>query len=71
MIHTHAILTGYIALRGSMLVHIPMLIAMLSFVRVPDAESPNIGAAWHKTYMYAVSMHALLSVMHFFGLLNT
>ena len=36
MIYTHSILGGYICLKGSFVFHIPMLIAMLIFIKVPD-----------------------------------
>ena len=36
MIYTHTILGGYVCLKGSFMFHIPMLIAMLIFIKVPD-----------------------------------
>ena len=66
MIYAYAILTGYVAIRGSMFLHIPMLIAMVAFVRIPEAEDdPALVDAWRIWYTYAAIMHAILAILHF------
>ena len=64
MIHAHAILTGYTALRGSPIIHLAMFFAMLIFVRVPDEieESFPGGNYW---YPFAAFMHFILALLTF------
>ena len=72
MIHAYAILTGYIALRGSSVIHFSMLVAMIVFVRIPPDEELLIafpgGEAW---YFYALFMHLILGFLHFTTMIQT
>ena len=74
MIFNYSILRGYTALRGTMVIHLPMLISMLVFVQIPSTEckaekgSPNPtqecferGPYW---YYLAIGLHALLAFLH-------
>ena len=36
MIYAYNILTGYMAIRGCLFIHIPMFVAQLAFVRIPE-----------------------------------
>ena len=38
MIHAYTILTGYVALRGSGMIHLSMFFAMIFYVRVPECK---------------------------------
>ena len=65
MIYAYATLTGYVALRGSMMIHFAMLIVMLTFVRIPpeghiDSSFPG-GGIW---YIIACVMHAVMGLLH-------
>ena len=66
MIHAYAILTGYIAMRGSLIIHLGMFIAMIAFVRFPDGEVLELsfpgGKIW---YWFALLMHLILSFLQF------
>ena len=72
MIYSHTMMSGYLCLQGSYMFHIPMLIAMLIFVRVPQAEDQELAfpeeGNW-LTYWYwgAVTMHVCLSVTNLVG----
>ena len=76
MIFVHSIISGYICLQGSFVIHIPMFLAMLHFVKVPDecdlitgfpggAESlliePKYIQAW---YIFCLTMHGVLAFTH-------
>jgi hypothetical protein len=69
MIHAHAILTGYTALRGNPIIHLAMFFAMLILVPVPDEmdESFPGGNYW---YPFAAFMHFILALITFSSLLN-
>ena len=68
MIYSHTMMSGYLTLQGSYMFHIPMLIAMLIFIRVPSEEDLEVAfpeqsssaAIW---YWYAVGMHFVLALM--------
>ena len=65
MIYAYATLTGYVALRGSMIIHFAMLIVMLTFVHVPpegqlETSFPG-GGIW---YVFACIMHAAMGALH-------
>ena len=72
MIFNYSILRGYTALRGTMVIHLPYLISMLIYVKVPSTEC--IGEIEGETqpcfdrglywYYLAVGLHALLTVLH-------
>ena len=69
MIHAYAILTGYIAMRGSLVIHTALLVAMLCFVRIPDDYHNSFpgGKIW---YIYAVIMHVILALLNFSTILQ-
>ena len=65
-------MSGYLCLQGSYLFHIPMLIAMLVFVRIPEVEDqelafPEEGNWVTLWYWAAVTMHVCLSVTNIVG----
>ena len=74
-IHAYAILTGYIAIRGSAFIHVPMLLVMI-FMNIPTEEEfaeldgatessiRYLTSACKTWYWYALGMHFILSVMH-------
>ena len=70
MINAYAILTGYVALRGSMAIHLSMLLAMIIFVRVPGTDDLETsfpgGRLW---YVFAAFMHLLLALLHLSSLI--
>ena len=67
MIFAYSILRGYTALRGTMVIHLPMLIAMLVFVEVPSTNCANEqkcfmrGPYW---YQLAIFLHTTLALLH-------
>ena len=74
MIHAKNILSGYVILRGTFMIHIPMLMVMLFWPRyekgewefgIPIPASDNTsfdgGRTW---YRIAVMQHLVLSVLH-------
>ena len=69
MIFVHSIISGYISLQGSFTYHIPMFIAMLVFIKVPEQEElalafPGEEETCRIWYICAACMHLLLSVIH-------
>ena len=69
MIYNVSILRGYTALRGTSIMHIPMLVIHLALVRVPSAGEDGAdyfpeAKIW---YWYAVVMHALMAALHILG----
>ena len=70
MIHAYAILTGYIAMRGSMVIHAALLIAMIAFVRIPDDYHNSFpgGKLW---YIYAIIMHLILALLNYASMART
>ena len=77
MIFVHSIISGYICLQGSFVIHIPMFLAMLNFVEVPDRcdlvlgfprnedvsrwTGPEHIEAWYK---FCLALHAILALIH-------
>ena len=78
MIFAYSILRGYTALRGTMVIHLPMLITMLIFISPPSTAcfEPETGKEIvcfdRATYWYylALSLHALLTILHVLLLLE-
>ena len=66
MIDAHNMMSGYNVLRGSLLYHIPMFIAMSIFIRIPAQEYMELAfpeeANW-AIYWYwtALGLHVYLS----------
>ena len=70
MIYNHSILGGYVCLKGSYMFHMPMLIAMLIFIKVPDdsilAEAYPTGHRLVPFWYYSTAvLHFLFSFMDF------
>ena len=75
MIYSKNILAGYVILRGTALIHIPMLLIMLAVPRIDDnnewrfgipkpaADNRSFdgGATW---YVVCIMQHVLLSLLH-------
>ena len=67
MIYAYNILTGYMAIRGCMFIHIPMFFAQLAFVRTPKnlgdgfEELEESFSAW---WNLGLSMHFILAMLH-------
>ena len=66
MIFAHSIISGYVTLQGSANVHIPMLLAMMFFVRIPSDEEivdvfPQEIVAW---FYFAAAMHVILGFLN-------
>ena len=64
MIHAYAILTGYIAMRGSFVIHTALFIAICFFVRVPD-DYHNVFPGGKIWYVYNIIMHVILALLNF------
>ena len=72
MIYSHSMMSGYLCLMGSYMFHIPMLIAMLIFIRIPPEadmqatfpENARTAVTW---YWFALIMHVFLTAMHIIG----
>ena len=62
MIYAVSVLKAYTALRGTLVYHLPMGIAMLIFIRIPDNEENFPGAIWF--YASSVALHFMLSFIH-------
>ena len=63
MIHAYAILTGYIAMRGSLIIHLAMFMTMCFFVRLPDNDDKFPGGrVW---YFFGLFMHLILASFQF------
>ena len=74
MIFNYSILRGYTALRGTMVIHLPYLISMLVYIKVPSTECLGVGeppvepvpcflrGPWW--YWLAVGLHGLLAFLH-------
>ena len=72
MIHAYSVLVGYVSMRGSFAVHLPMFIAMLSFVspfwgdQVPSSEDMQWSTPGAQFWIYyGLFIHLVLAVMHF------
>ena len=76
MINSKNILTGYIILRGTALIHLPLVLIMLLLPRVhdgglaigiprPQPDNTNFDGG-HVWYTLAVTMHILLAFLHIF-----
>ena len=75
MIYTHSILGGYICLKGSFVFHIPMLIAMLIFIRIPDEkflDEAYPGRSYLAFYWYVITaaLHGLFIIIDFIYFLS-
>ena len=64
MIGSEHILSGYVILRGTFQIPIPMCIAMLIFIRPPDEECQTFWQGASLWYNLAVVQHILLSLVH-------
>ena len=70
MIDTHSMMSGYHVLQGSLLYHIPMFIAMVTFIEMPDQEVldlafPGKGHWGIKWYWIALGLHVALALLQF------
>ena len=74
MIYSKNILSGYVILRGTAMIHLPMLIVMLAVPRYtddgwkfgipcPERDSLSFGGGWI-WYLIAVTQHVFLSFLH-------
>ena len=78
MIYAFSVIKGLNSLRGNMFVHLSVAIAMLSFVRIPNASS------WFRNekedeieefpaseiwYVYAAALHFLTAIHQFFDMM--
>ena len=68
MIDTHSMMSGYHVLQGSLLYHIPMFIAMVTFIRIPDQEVldlafPEKGHWGIRWYWIALGLHVALALL--------
>ena len=75
MIQTFNILSGYQSIVGTALYHIPMLVAMLLFIRIPsrdELEQVFIGESLYVIFWYyfCLSLHGLLTFVSLFDLLQ-
>ena len=66
MIFAYSILRGYTALRGTMVIHLPMLISMAIFIRPPSTVCGIENCFERAGYWYvlAIALHTLLAVLH-------
>ena len=76
MIDTHSMMSGYHVLQGSLLYHIPMFIAMVVFIRLPDGEYldmafPEKGHQAVNWYWIAMGLHVYLSLLQLIVILET
>ena len=62
MIYTSSILGGYVCLKGTFVFHIPMLIAMLIFIKIPDDK--YLSAAYSERYLLAFYWYLITAVLH-------
>ena len=69
MIHNVSILQGYTALRGTSLIHFPMLIVHLVLIRVPShgGDIENVFPEANIWYYYGAAMHFMLGAIHITG----
>ena len=72
MIYNVSILHGYTALRGTSLIHLPMLITHIFFISPPkgDEGMQAYPEAWY-WYIYAGIMHFILAGIHLAGFFRT
>jgi len=58
------IFAGYVMFRGTWLMHLPLFILMVTFIKRPDADNDNFtgGLFW---WWMAVTMHVVLGYAHF------
>ena len=72
MIYNVSILHGYTALRGTSLIHLPMLITQLSIVRIPAPDGVDcVFPEARYWYIYSAFMHLLLGLIHLGGFCKT
>ena len=67
MIYAYNILTGYMAIRGSSYIHLPMFFAQLAFVSVPENLGDGFGdmeVSFKDWYLLALYMHLYLAILH-------
>ena len=68
MIFAYDVLVGYISMRGSFVVHIPMCISMLIFFskNIPENEALDwTFTSAKKWFKFGVFMHIALGILHF------
>ena len=78
MIYAYSVLTGYVTMRGSMFVHLPMFIAMMAFLspiwkkpgeegyQLPLPEEMEWQAASASFWIvYGTWIHFILATLHF------
>ena len=74
MIFAYSILRGYTALRGTMVIHLPMLISMLVYIRIPKTTcGPSEESCFERAqfwYWLAIGLHLLLAVLHILMLIE-
>ena len=70
MIYSYDVLVGYVTMRGSFIVHIPMFISMIAFLSWNIPSDNNLewsmpGAnVW---FNFGLGMHAVLGIIHIGG----
>ena len=67
MIYAYNILTGYMAIRGSSFIHLPMFFAQLAFVSVPKDLGDgfeDMEVSFKDWYILALLMHLYLAILH-------
>ena len=67
MIYAYNILTGYMAIRGSSFIHLPMFIAQSALVRVPEDLGDgfeDMEDSFKDWYILALFMHFYLAILH-------
>ena len=75
MINTTSLVSGYIYLQGNFTLHLPLMIALLVFVKVPSEGDLNdafpgdedLAQIW---YPYAIALHGYLAVIQFSTMLD-
>ena len=75
MINTRSIISGYIFLQGNFVVHLPMLVSMIAFVRIPNDENLSIAFPGEERlvgvwYFFNAFMHGLLSIIQMRSLVD-
>ena len=76
MIDTHSMMSGYHILQGSLLFHVPMFIAMFTFIHIPDEDYldgafPEKGHWAIRWYWIALGLHVYLALLQLIVILET
>ena len=75
MIYSHSVLGGYVCLKGSYMFHVPMLLAMLIFIKIPNdsvlaAAYPGEHSIVFYWYWVTIALHGLFSIMDLIYITN-